>query len=114
MHPAAVVLGATGVYPETPRDPSWNTTYRTKVSGAAAADWMQRLRPMMGERRRAAIDAALDAYYPIRLPVAPEHCVVPGCTEPHRGRGLCHKHYMSWLRDKAKGRVPRVKPLRSN
>jgi hypothetical protein len=89
-------------------------TYSVAISGAPAADWMQRLRPLMGERRRAAIDAALEAFYPERLSVAPEHCVVPGCPGAHRGRGLCHKHYMSWLRDVAKGRVPRVTPLRSN
>jgi hypothetical protein len=111
---ARSMLGATSVRRNQPSDASWSMTYSVAISGAPAAAWMQRLRPLMGERRRAAIDAALEAYYPERLPVAPEHCVVPGCMQPHRGRGLCHKHYMSWLRDVAKGRVPRVKPLRSN
>ena len=111
---AAALLGSINVHPRTPRDPSWSVTYVAAISGAGAAEWMQRLRPLMGERRRKAIDVALDDYYPVRLLVAPEHCVVPGCEEPHRGRGLCHKHYMSWSRDRAKGRVPRVKPLRSN
>src|SRR5207244_4906431 len=39
--------------------------------------------------------------------VAPT-CVVPGCTKPHRSRGLCHAHYMLWSRDLKKGRIPRV------
>lgn len=99
------------------RDPSrahshWRTTFTTSVGGAAAADWMRRLRPLMGARRTAAIDAALAAYAPIRLIAPPDSCVVPGCHEPHRSRGLCHKHYMSWIRDVAKGREPRVTPLR--
>jgi len=111
---AAALIGVTTVREQKPRDPAWSATHIAQVSGAAAATWMQRLRPLMGERRRSAIDLALDDYYPERLPVAPAHCVVPGCEGPPRGRGLCHKHYMSWSRDRAKGRVPRVKPLRSN
>lgn len=66
----------------------------------------------MGVRRQQAITTALATYDPIRLSVAPEHCIVPGCRKPHRGRGLCHKHYMSWSRDVARGRTPRVVPLR--
>jgi hypothetical protein len=73
---------------------------------------MRRLRPFMGIRRTAAIDAALAAYHPIRLIDPPERCVVDGCDDPHRSRGLCHRHYMSWMRDVAKGRTPRVTPLR--
>jgi len=111
---AAALLHATTVSVRLPRSQSWSSTYVAAISGARAAEWMQRLRPLMGVRRTAAIDVALDDYDPVRLSVAPEHCVVPGCFEPHRGRGLCHKHYMSWSRDVAKGRMPRVKPLRSN
>jgi hypothetical protein len=70
---AAQILGAAGIHPRAPGDPKWSPTYVTSITGTQAAHWMQRLRPMMGERRRAAIDAALDAYYPERLPVAPEH-----------------------------------------
>lgn len=80
--------------------------------GAPAAEWMRRLRPLMGARRGAAIDAALAAYAPIRLVDPPDTCVVPGCGAAHRSRGLCHRHYMSWLRDVARGRIPRVTPLR--
>jgi hypothetical protein len=73
---------------------------------------MRTLRDLMGARRRGAIDKALKSYRPIQLTPAPEHCVVAGCESPHRGRGLCHKHYMSWSRDVAKGRAPRITPLR--
>ncbi len=109
---AARILAATGVWSRKPRDERWRTTYVTSVSGQAGFNWMSRLRPLMGERRRAAIDRALAAYHPIRLVRAPETCVVAGCASPHRARGLCHTHYMSWSRDVARGRTPRVTPLR--
>ena len=100
------------VWVEQPRRVDWRTTYATALTGKAAAGLMTRLGPLMGQRRRAAIDAALAAYAPIRLVDPPSTCVVPGCDAPHRSRGLCHRHYMSWLRDVAKGRAPRVTPLR--
>lgn len=103
---------ASTFYEDVPKNPVWSPTFVTQVSGLAAAEWMRRLRPLMGSRRGAAIDAALADYRPIRLVDPPESCVIPGCAEPHRSRGLCHKHYMSWLRDVAKGRTPRVTPLR--
>jgi hypothetical protein len=74
--------------------------------------WMRTLRPHMGQRRTRAIDLALAAYRPIRLAQAPRYCVIPGCERPHRGRGLCHKHYMKWDRDRKAGRKPRITPLR--
>jgi hypothetical protein len=110
----ALLFGGINVQVRKPRDPAWSITHVAAINGAAAATWMQRLRPLMGERRRGAIDLALDDYYPERLITAPDHCVVPGCFGKPRGRGLCHRHYMSWSRDRAKGRTPRVKPLRSN
>ena len=109
---ACRILGAPGVRRDEPRDPAWSPTYVTAVSGHDAAIWMEMLRESMGERRRSAIDRALAAYQPIRLTHPPATCTVPRCDEPHRSRGLCHKHYMSWLRDVAKGRAPRVTPLR--
>jgi hypothetical protein len=111
---AARLLGVARVHSHRPANPAWSVTYVAKISGSAAAEWMQRLRPLMGERRRAAIDEALSRYHPIRLLEQPDHCVVPGCDGKPRGRGLCHEHYMSWWRDVAGGRTPRVKPLRSN
>jgi hypothetical protein len=82
---AATILGATGAHPREPEEEGWSVTYVAKISGERAAAWMRRLRPLMGLRR---------------------------CRKPHRSRGLCHAHYMSWTRDRAKGRTPRVAPLR--
>lgn len=62
---------------------------------------MRTLRPLMGQRRQHEIDAALkarDGLRYTRLIPAPPHCTVTDCSAPHRGRGLCHEHYMRWLR----------------
>jgi hypothetical protein len=109
---AAGLIGAPNVRRQEPERPGWSPTFVTAISGRDAATWMRRLRDSMGTRRRAAIDAALAQYHPIRLVDPPDSCVVPGCSQPHRGRGLCHKHYMTWSRDRAKGRDARITPLR--
>ena len=108
---AARVLD-TRVWFVPPGTEGWRPTYVAQIAGHRAAEWMRALRPYMGLRRTAAIDAALSAYHPIRLIAPPLICVVEGCDRPHRGRGLCNTHYMSWSRDRAKGRVPRITPLR--
>lgn len=107
----AALLGARSVRRREPRVVGWRPTYTAKIVGANAAASMRTLRPLMGVRRAGAIDGALAAYRPLMLVTAPEHCVVPGCEKPHRGRGLCHTHYRSWSRDIAKGRTPRVSAL---
>ena len=109
---AGRLLGAPNVWRREPEKEGWSPTFVAAITGHHAAMWMRRLRESMGRRRKAAIDEALAAYHPIRLIDPPDSCVVPGCTEPHRGRGLCHKHYMMWSRDKAKGREARITPLR--
>ncbi|HZP97878.1 MAG TPA: hypothetical protein VFC31_16295 [Candidatus Limnocylindria bacterium] len=109
---AAALLGGLNVHPAEPTRAEWRRTFKISMTGNGAARWMRHLRPLMGLRRQAASDAALAAYVPIRLVSAPELCIVSGCREPHRSRGLCHKHYMSWMRDVANGRDPRVTPLR--
>ena len=109
---AARLLEAVSVTVAPPTDPRWKLMYVAKIAGARVVPLLLRLRPLMGIRRRAAIDAALAAYKPIRLVDPPATCVVPDCGEPNRSRGLCHRHYMSWSRDVARGRVPRVTPLR--
>ena len=109
---AAKLLEAPSVALREARRAEWRPTFVTQVGGAHAAEWMKRLRAFMGHRRSEAIDVALSQYHPIRLVNPPATCVVPGCSEPHRGRGLCHKHYMMWSRDKVKGREARIAPLR--
>jgi hypothetical protein len=95
-----------------PGTEGWRPTYVAKIAGHRAAEWMRALRPFLGLRRTAAIDVALSGYHPIRLIAPPPVCIVQGCARPHRARGLCNTHYMSWSRDRAKGRVPRITPLR--
>ena len=102
----------TRLWVEAARTERWRPTYVAQIAGHHAAGWMGALRPYMGLRRTAAIDAALAVYNPIRLTEVPLTCVVPGCERPHRSRGLCNTHYMRWSRDRAKGRPPRITPLR--
>lgn len=110
---AASLLGATGIFKdESGVDRGWNRTYSAKISGNRARPWMIRLRPLMGRRRRKAIDRALASWIPVRLWPAPASCIVPGCGRPHRGRGLCHAHYMRWSRSRAQGKDPGFQPLR--
>ncbi len=112
---AANVMGIPKV---SPRDVArneergWSAAFEIDVSGSRAAEWMRRLRPWMGHRRTAAIDRALAAYHPVRLTEPPRTCVVSNCDAPHRSRGLCHKHYMTWTRDRKRERTPRITPLR--
>jgi hypothetical protein len=106
------LIAAPSVTVQQPQHQSWSVVYAAAISGNAAAVWMRRLRNHMGWRRTEAIDAALAAYQPIRLVNPPASCVAPGCHEPHRGRGLCHKHYMMWSRDQKRGRDERITPLR--
>src|SRR5258706_4559583 len=109
---AAELMGAPSLQTRAPRKAHWRTTYVAAVAGERAAVWMRSLAPLMGDRRSRSIARALTEYRSIRLTTAPARCVVPGCAEPHRSRGLCHKHYMSWSRDRARGREPRVSGLR--
>jgi hypothetical protein len=95
-----------------PGTEGWRPTYVARIAGHRAAEWMRAVRPYMSLRRTAAIDAALSAYHPVRLFAPPLVCVVMGCERSHRARGLCNTHYMSWSRDRAHGRTPRVTPLR--
>ena len=60
---AGVLLGvAVTVVPS--RREGWKTAYCVRVRGARAVLWMQRLRSLMGARRRAQIDRAIASYGP--------------------------------------------------
>ena len=109
---AAEILGACRVRLRAPYQPHWRPTHEAKIGGAHAADWMRRLSAQMSQRRQASIEKALASYRPVRLVAPPATCIVKACGEPHRGRGLCHKHYMMWSRDRANGREARITPLR--
>ena len=111
----AELLGDTRVWDMTQdgdAERGWSPTWATGLAGARAADLMRTLRPLMGVRRGAAIDRALEVYDPVRLVSPPAQCVIDGCDRPHRSRGLCNTHYMKWSRDRGSGREARVKPLR--
>jgi len=90
----------------------WSKAWVLTQNGAPAAETMKALRGWMGQRRGRAIDYVLSVWKPIRLVQPPTTCVVAGCARLHSARGLCNAHYMSWSRDLAKGRTPRVTPLR--
>ena len=61
----------TRLWAEAARTEGWRPTYVAQIAGHRAAEWMGALRPYMGLRRTASIDAALAAYHPIRLTEAP-------------------------------------------
>src|SRR5439155_8702389 len=90
----------------------WNETFGVSVRGARAATLMRGLRGRMGQRRTASIDRALAAHTPHRLVDPPDDCIVIACGEPHKARGLCHKHYMTWSRDRRAGKAARIRALR--
>jgi hypothetical protein len=50
------------VYRIKPRRSHWQMTFTVRMKGLRAVEWMQRLRPLMGERRRAQIDRAIGSY----------------------------------------------------
>lgn len=109
---AADIVGGVNVARIGPREETWSATYIFRVSGSRAAEAMSKVLPFMGERRSRRIELALSGYRPIRLTTPPPTCCVEGSDEPHEARGLCHRHYMSWHRDRKRGRTPRAKPLR--
>jgi hypothetical protein len=109
----AAMLGATAIWRDAGDvERGWQPTYITKVSGNRARPWMATVRPLMGNRRQAAIDRALASWTPVRLWPAPAACVVSDCGRPHRARGLCHAHYMRWCRYRVAGKDPGFQPLR--
>jgi hypothetical protein len=90
----------------------WSEAWMVMVNGPPAASLMKAVLPWMGSRRTEAIDRSLSAWRPIRVAPRRSSCIVDGCSRRHAARGLCNTHYMSWSRDRAKGRPPRITPLR--
>lgn len=90
----------------------WSEAWMVSVNGPPAASVMRAVLPWMGSRRTKAIDRSLAAWRPIRVAPQRSSCIVQGCWRRHAARGLCNTHYMSWSRDRAKGRPPRITPLR--
>jgi hypothetical protein len=90
----------------------WSDAWMVRASGVYAAPIMKAVLLWMGSRRTRAIQRSLSAWRPIRVAPHRSSCIVPGCLRPHAARGLCNTHYMSWSRDRAKGRTPRITPLR--
>ncbi|CAN5263573.1 hypothetical protein BH18CHL2_BH18CHL2_09310 [soil metagenome] len=110
---AARLMGSERVYEDSSGvKRGWKVMHVATLGGGRAAALMRVLRPVMGERRGRAIDASLAAYHPTLLTEPPSECAVATCERPHKSRGLCHKHYMMWLRDHAAGRPQRITPLR--
>lgn len=59
---AAKLMGTTSCSESEPDNPKWSKTYITYVRGGKAIELMRRLRPYMGIRRQAQIDAALASH----------------------------------------------------
>ena len=60
---AGVLLGVAVTVSLSRRD-GWNDAYGVRVRGARAVLWMERLRPLMGTRRRQQIDRAVASHGP--------------------------------------------------
>lgn len=59
---ARLMLGARNVYERKPQSEKHKTKWQTRISGAAAFGWMLTLYPLMGDRRRCQIRAAILNY----------------------------------------------------
>jgi len=59
---AAELMGATSCSTAKRDNPKWSTTYIISVRGSRAIALMRRLRPHMGLRRQAQIDAAIGSH----------------------------------------------------
>lgn len=67
----ADILGVKSFWTRQPARPGWKVSYQLTVNGQRAVDLMMRIRPMMGERRREQIDAAVSGWAPRKIKNAP-------------------------------------------
>ena len=112
---AMSLIPGSHIYSDTDRRASergWSEAWMLTANGPPAAAVMRAVLRWMGSRRTSAIDRSLSAWRPIRVAAPRFSCIVPGCWRRHAARGLCNTHYMSWSRDRAKGRPPRITSLR--
>lgn len=89
------------------RDARHKPSFSTTVKGASAAHFMRLIRPLLGARRQAQVDAALAGPYnhQVRWLRYEATCTVTGCTRPGLKRSLCKQHYNSWWKARKRGRV---------
>jgi len=92
---AADLLGVLSFHERIPANPKWKPVYRMQVSGQRAVDLMNRIRPMMGERRRGQIDVALACWNPIwernrerNAEILRRHAAGEGPTQIGNGVGM--------------------------
>lgn len=95
------------------RDPRHKPSFSTTVKGASAVHFMLLIRPVLGSRRQAQIDAAIsgERARAVRWVRHPATCTVIGCSRPARTRSLCKRHYGSWWKARRKGRASPYVPL---
>ncbi len=60
----AAFLGTHTTSYRTPEQPHYKQAYVVRITGARARAWMDKLRPLMGARRQAAIDRAIQSFVP--------------------------------------------------
>lgn len=65
---AKLIGGQRTIYTVQPKKREWKVSYRIQVKGLAAGQLMRLLRPLMGQRRREQIRAALQS---LQLPLLP-------------------------------------------
>ena len=112
----AAMIGRT-VQRNTQRSPHHKPSFSTSVKGASAVHFMRLLRPSLGARRQAQIDAALTDVpdRQVRWLRSAAACTTAGCLRIALRRALCRQHYDSWWRARKRGRIsphiPRVPEL---
>jgi hypothetical protein len=115
LDPAMTLMPSSHIYAVTDKrglERGWSEAWIVSINGPPAASVMRAVLQWMGSRRTKAIDRSLAAWRPIRVAPQRSSCIVQGCWRRHAARGLCNTHYMSWSRDRTRGRTPRITPLR--
>ena len=91
---AAAIMGRCSCSTQNRTDKNWKMIHQAKCSGRAAADLMRALFPLMGERRNARINEALNVWD--FRPVKKMRANQPAACHPERANvagGLCRPCY---------------------